>query len=297
GRYAVFSSDAADLVPGDTNGQQDLFVKDLRTGATERVSVASDGTQGDSWSAEPAISADGQYVAFTSAATNLVPGDDNGTADVFVRDRRTGQTERITDDGTGTSTGTGAGPGNATARGSRTPAISADGTGAGAGAGTGGRTGSGARGFRSPAISDDGAGAGTGVGPGNATAPGSRAPTISDDGTGTDTGPGIGAGVGTRSAAPGGSQAPAISAHGTDMGKGTGVGAGTAPGPGRPASGGSRAPAISADGAVVAFVSDRSDLVPGDTNEVQDVFAYDRRTRATRRVSVADGGGQADAAS
>ncbi|MEU7040460.1 hypothetical protein AB0A77_05295 [Streptomyces varsoviensis] len=230
GRYAVFSSDAADLVPGDTNGQQDLFVKDLRTGATERVSVASDGTQGDSWSAEPAISADGRYVAFTSAAANLVPGDDNGSADVFIRDRRTGHTERITDDGTGAGAGTGADPGNATAPGSRTPTISADGTGTGAGAGVG-----------------------TGAGPGNATAPGSRALTTSGDGT--------------------------------------------APSPGRPAPGGSRAPAISADGAVVAFVSDRSDLVPGDTNTVRDVFAYDRRTRATRRVSVADGGAQANAAS
>ncbi len=157
-------------MPGDTNGQTDLFVRDLRTGGIERVSLGTDGAQADSWSTEPAISADGRYVAFTSAADNLVPGDANGAADIFVRDRRTGRTERITPDGRGTDTG----------------------------------------------------------------------PRAARD---------------------------------------------------------ARAPAISADGNVVAFASARADLVPGDTNGVQDVFAYDRRTHATRRASVASGGAQANAAS
>ncbi|WP_050507514.1 MULTISPECIES: TolB family protein [Streptomyces] len=99
GRFAVFDSDATNLVPGDTNGQSDIFVKDLRTGAVERVNVASDGTQADSWSSTPTISADGRYVAFASDAAHLVPGDTNAATDIFVHDRRTGRTESVTLDG------------------------------------------------------------------------------------------------------------------------------------------------------------------------------------------------------
>ncbi|MFH9421583.1 TolB family protein [Streptomyces sp. NPDC017529] len=99
GRYVTFDSTAANLVPGDTNGQPDIFVKDLKTGVVERVNVASDGTQADSWSSSPTISADGRYVAFASDAANLVPGDTNADTDIFVRDRRTGRTESVTLDG------------------------------------------------------------------------------------------------------------------------------------------------------------------------------------------------------
>ncbi|MGH3656122.1 MAG: hypothetical protein ACRDUA_05640, partial [Micromonosporaceae bacterium] len=90
GRYVAFGSNADDLVPGDTNGTDDVFVHDRQTGATTRVSVASDGSQTNGGaSGGPAISAGGRYIAFTSSADNLVPGDTNGTYDVFVRDRRT----------------------------------------------------------------------------------------------------------------------------------------------------------------------------------------------------------------
>ncbi|MFD7662271.1 TolB family protein [Streptomyces sp. NPDC059788] len=99
GRFVTFDSDATNLVPGDTNGQTDIFVKDLRTGAVERVSVASDGAQADSWSLTPTISADGRFVAFESNAANLVPGDTNADTDIFVHDRRTGRTESVTVDG------------------------------------------------------------------------------------------------------------------------------------------------------------------------------------------------------
>ncbi|MFO7946328.1 MAG: fibronectin type III domain-containing protein, partial [Armatimonadota bacterium] len=101
GRYVAFTSYANNLVPGDTNENsmglpvRDIFVHDRMTGETERVSVASDGTQSNDYSAEENISADGRYVAFLSGASNLVPEDTNGHGDVFVHDRRTGETSRI----------------------------------------------------------------------------------------------------------------------------------------------------------------------------------------------------------
>jgi Tol biopolymer transport system component/subtilisin-like proprotein convertase family protein len=96
GRFVAFDSGADNLVPGDTNGTTDVFVHDRRTGQTERVSIASDGTQGDGFSQLPSLSADGRFVAFESFATNLVPGDSNGQPDIFVHDRLTGVTELVT---------------------------------------------------------------------------------------------------------------------------------------------------------------------------------------------------------
>jgi hypothetical protein len=97
GRYVTFSSNASNLVEGDTNEGTDIFVHDRVTGVTQRVSVASDGTQGNGsvdWITS-FISADGRYVAFSSLADNLVEGDTNGVQDVFVHDRVTGETTRI----------------------------------------------------------------------------------------------------------------------------------------------------------------------------------------------------------
>src|SRR5437660_497094 len=104
GRFVAFDSAATNLVAGDTNGTTDVFVHDRQTGTTERVSVASGGgTQGNGKSggffAFPALSADGRFVAFQSDATNLVAGDTNGTTDVFVHDRQTATTERVSVNG------------------------------------------------------------------------------------------------------------------------------------------------------------------------------------------------------
>ena len=95
GRYVAFESLAYNLVPGDTNGVGDVFVHDRLTGTTERVSVSSEGTQGNGRSKCPSISADGRYVAFESFASDLVPDDTNGVNDVFVRDLQNGTTERV----------------------------------------------------------------------------------------------------------------------------------------------------------------------------------------------------------
>ena len=95
GRYVAFGSDANNLVQGDTNGNGDIFVHDRQTGQTTRVSVSSAAVQGSGRSWWPAISADGRYVAFGSDANNLVQGDTNRKADVFVHDHQTGETTRV----------------------------------------------------------------------------------------------------------------------------------------------------------------------------------------------------------
>jgi Tol biopolymer transport system component len=95
GRFVVFSSVASNLVAGDTNGSSDVFVRDLLAGTTQRVSVSSSGEQANGGSGGAAISADGRFVVFTSAASNLVAGDTNGRSDVFVRDLVAGTTDRV----------------------------------------------------------------------------------------------------------------------------------------------------------------------------------------------------------
>jgi hypothetical protein len=74
---------ASNLVPGDTNSTFDVSVRDMQSGVTERVSIASDGTEGNGPFQWAAISADERYVAFDSSANNLVQGDANSTSDIF----------------------------------------------------------------------------------------------------------------------------------------------------------------------------------------------------------------------
>ena len=95
GRYVAFHSIADNLVPEDTNGAPDVFIHDRQTGITELVSFSTGGVQGNLTSKDPSISTDGRFVAFWSYASNLVPGDTNGLGDVFVRDRQTGETKRV----------------------------------------------------------------------------------------------------------------------------------------------------------------------------------------------------------
>lgn len=101
GRLVAFDSTASNLVPGDGNGKSDVFVYDRKTGVIERVSVASDGSESNGGSTTPSISADGRWVAFSSAASNLVAGDVDGVRDVFLHDRKTGVTTRLSIDAAG----------------------------------------------------------------------------------------------------------------------------------------------------------------------------------------------------
>ncbi|MHB1459320.1 MAG: TolB-like translocation protein, partial [Armatimonadota bacterium] len=92
GRYAAFASLASNLVPGDTNNTCDVFIRDRVSGTTERVSVSASGEQANNESGFEGLSmsGDSRYIAFSSTATNLVSGDNNGRCDIFVKDRVTG---------------------------------------------------------------------------------------------------------------------------------------------------------------------------------------------------------------
>lgn len=94
GRYATFVSVAPDLVAGDTNGEPDVFVRDRLAGTTTRVSVGPDGRQGREASTEGTISADGRTVVFVTADA-LVPQDRNRQPDLYARDLRAGTTRLV----------------------------------------------------------------------------------------------------------------------------------------------------------------------------------------------------------
>jgi Tol biopolymer transport system component len=118
GQFVAFYSDADDIVPNDTNGCRDVFVRDLVLGTNLLVSVNMNGVAGDGISTDPAISGNGRYVAFTSSADDLVPGDTNQAQDVFIRDLQAGTTTLVSVSPDGIT------PGNAD---SYSPQISTDG--------------------------------------------------------------------------------------------------------------------------------------------------------------------------
>ena len=101
GQRVVFQSRASNLVAGDTNNLFDVFVHDIASATTIRVSVTSAGVQGNGASWNPGISADGRFVVFQSSASNLVSGDTNDAIDVFVRDLQTATTIRVSVDSRG----------------------------------------------------------------------------------------------------------------------------------------------------------------------------------------------------
>jgi Tol biopolymer transport system component len=288
GRFVAFVSLASTLVPGDTNGTSDVFVRDQTTGTTERVSVDGRGRQstgGDAggvldtnWG-PPAISADGRYVAFASSATNLVKGDRNQVADVFVRDRVAGTTERVSVvsrklEANGESSQPAISPdGRFVAFASFADNLVPDDTN-----------------FTSDVFLVDRTGGGPQrVSVSNTGQQGenrSGSPSISADGrfvafmSSSDAlvpGDGDGASdifVRDRAAATteGISVAPTASGFGAT----------------------SSSPAITPDGRFVVFDSWEPDLVPGDTNNSFDVFVRDRATGGLERVSVSSAGVQGD---
>ena len=279
GRFVAFASDAANLVAGDTNSARDVFVRDRRTGTTRRVSIGPDGVQSNGFSADPALSPDGRFVAFESRATNLVPGDFNRVWDVFVRDRWRGQTERV-------SLGPRGVQGN---RGSFDPALSADGRFV-AFVSRASNLVPGDTNRREDVFLHDrqtGVTERVSVGPGGVQGNlESGAVTISASGRfvafiswASNLVPGDANGL------------PDVFVHDSQ----TGVTERVSLGPGGvEGNAESRTPALSADGRFVAFASDATNLVAGDTNLDSDVFVRDRQTGVTRRVSLGPGGVQSN---
>ncbi len=226
GRYVAFESSASTLVNSDTNDITDIFVFDRQAGQTSRVSVDSAGSEGDSGSTAAAISSDGRYVAFRSNATNLVAADANNAGDIFVHDRQTGQTTRVSVSSSG-----------AEAQGaSNDPAISADG--------------------RYIAFVSDA----TNLVAGDTG--GYRNVFLHDRQTGQTTRVSVGSGATT-------------------------------------VDGDSDSPAISGDGSTIAFRSDATNLLGAgsDSNSASDIFLYNRQIGQISRVSVTSGGAQAEGAS
>jgi Tol biopolymer transport system component len=218
GRYVAFSSYATNLVDGDTNDfGTDIFVHDRTTGTTERVSVNSSGAEANGESYSPSISSDGRYVAFISNATNLVPENDTNNAhDVFVHDRTTRTTERVSVSAS-----------EAEANGdSFSSTISADG--------------------RYVAFDSD------------------ASNLVANDGNG------------------------ATDAFVYDLTTKTTERVSVGPmveGSATQGNGASYSPSISADGRYVAFDSDASNLVANDSNTFRDIFVYDRTAGTTQWVS------------
>jgi Tol biopolymer transport system component len=277
GRFVAFQSDATSLVPGDTNGYADIFVHDRSTGETARVSVSSAGEQGNGGSYEPSISADGRYVAFRSAASDLVPGDTNHHNDVFVHDRLTGETTRVSV----TSAG---GQGNGS---SYDPSISADGEFVAFQSYASNLVPADTNGYADVFVHDRQTGETTRVSvssSGNEGNDASNSPSISADGwfvasesQASDLVPGDTNGV------------QDVFVHDRSTGETTRVSVSSA---GEQGNGSSYDPSMSAGGEFVAFRSAASDLVPVDTNNVDDIFVHDRSTGETTLVSVSSSGEQ-----
>ncbi|MGQ0551685.1 MAG: TolB family protein [Planctomycetota bacterium] len=279
GRFLTFLSNAPDLVPGDTNEVMDAFVRDIVLGTTERVNVSSLGVQANAHATRPRISADGRFVVFSSAATTLVPGDTNGTEDVFVRDRALGETVRV-------STSSGGAQANNF---SFLPDISADGRFVSFHSYASNLVTGDTNGFSDVFVHD------------RVTAETRR---VSVDSAGVqNSGTSYGAAISSdgryiafRSSAadlvPGDTNGTwDIFVHDTLTGAMECVSVSSA---GQLGDRASDAPALSADGRWIAYHSSATNLVAGDTNNVPDVFLRDRLLAATTRVSQSTAGAQGD---
>jgi Tol biopolymer transport system component len=280
GRYVAFESFASNLVPQDTNGFQDVFVRDCLTGITERVSVDSTGLEGNSLSESSSISADGRYVAFESDASNLVALDTNGVDDIFVHDRATGDSERVSVDSLGNQ---------AVGQGSTDASISSDGRYVAFRSGASNLVALDTNGVADIFVHDRQTGitermsVDSGGAQGNASC---TSPSISGDGRYVafdslasnlvpfDTN-------GVRD----------VFVHDRQTGTTERVSVDSA---GVQGTAGSFVPSISSDGRYVAFFSFAIDLVPSDTNATSDVFVHDRQTGTTERVSRSSAGSQAN---
>lgn len=273
GRYVAFASSATVLVADDTNGKYDVFVRDRSAGITERVSLSSEGSEANDSSFSPVLSADGRFVAFRSAASNLVPGDTGFWNDIFIHDRQTGTTERVSVDNAGIEL-----KGH-----SDSPVISGDGRFVAflstANLEPGGST------LRKVYLHDRLNGTTQLVSVNDAGEEAdnhSMEPSISANGRYV-------AFMSTADNLDGPNDLGTFEIYVRDLLDGSTVRVSKAP-DGGAANGASFRPHISANGRYVAFDSRASNLVAGDTNGRTDIFLHDRLTGTTEMVSVTDEG-------
>ncbi len=226
GRLVVFQSNASNLVTGDTNHRTDIFLHDTEAGETTRINLAADGSEGDSSSYAPSMSADGRFIAYRSGATNLVEGPDSNDwrHDIFVLDRKLGITRRVSVNTEGVQANDESGY----------PQISADGT--------------------------------TVVFTSDATN------LVPNDTNGSPNGF-YGVDVFVHDLDTGQTSRVSVASDGTEQ-----------------TVAGIYEPTISGDGRLVAFSTSASNLVPGDSGSYMDIFVHDRDTHETERVSVAPDG-------
>ena len=278
GRYLAFHSAATNLVPDDTNEIPDVFVRDHQTGTTERVSVSTAGEEADGESYDPRISDNGQFVVFESFASNLVDDDTNSAPDIFVHDRTTGTTERVSVDSDGDETTDGASQ----------PAISGDGLVVGFISTEPDLVEGDTNGTFDVFVHDRTSGSterlSVATGATEADS-GSFGPRLNGDGevvsfvsfatnlVSNDDNDLVDVFVRDRSAS---------TTERVSVGDGE-----------EEADGGSTGGGLSGDGRFVVFSSGATNLVPDDTNGASDVFVRDRTSGTTERVSLANLGGQA----
>ena len=282
GRYVVFETNSDNLVPGDTNTETDVFVRDRKTGRTERVSLRSNGAQANSWSGYASISANGRFVSFTSDASNLLQGDTNGVQDIFVHDRRTDRTTRVSVDGRGSEGNDDSSSSDISATGRyviftsvATDIVRNDANGyedlfvhdrvAGS--------------TRLVSVRPNGTQANGSVGfidPGSISADGrfitfssTASNLVKDDENAV-------ADVFVRDRVAGRTTRVSLSSAGVE------------------ANGSSRDPSISGNGAYVAFSSDATNLFGPDGNAEQDIFVHNMKRGTTRRISVSSADVEAD---
>jgi Tol biopolymer transport system component len=274
GRLVAFRSAATNLVPGDTNGFDDVFVHDRLTGVTERVSVDSAGGQANWLSDGFEISEDGRFVVFNSFATNLVPGTVNGFGDVYVHDRLTGTTERVSVDSLG----------NEGDNASLEPAISADGRLVAFSSYASNLVLGDANGHGDIFVHDRLTGVTERISAGNETIGYSGASFLPSLGS---NGRFVAFGSVASNLVNGDTNGTTDAfVHDRKTGVTTRASVSSAGGQGNGISGGFPGPIISADGRIVAFSSNATNLVPGDTNQEWDAFVRD--------LGDADGDGQWD---
>jgi Tol biopolymer transport system component len=280
GRYVAFLSQATNLVPGDTNGAGDIFVRDLQMGTTTLVSFSDDFSPGDDVSTQPSINQDGRFVAFRSVAGNLVPNGRHGFGDIYVRDLQLGRTVQVNLSSTGAPSDGGA----------FNPSISGDGRFVAFTTNSSNLVTGGGGGVPQVYLRDIQAGTTSLVSASNDGTPGNAAaqiPMLSGDGL-------FVAFVSSASNLVPGGGGPSPQVYLRDVRAGTTRLVSGAPDgslPNEPASvDGEEHLAVSADGRYVAFTSLASNLTTGDDNAASDVFVWDRVAGTTTVASVTNDG-------